>query len=109
DLYLMPSRFEPAGLTQMQAMRYGSIPVVTYVGGLHDTVSDADAHPESGNGLVALQPSTTAVADALGRGIRAWRSTKRRGEIRRRGMTHDWSWRGPASEYHRLYSEIASP
>lgn len=108
DLYLVPSRFEPAGLTQMQAMRYGSIPVVTDVGGLHDTVSDADAHPETGNGLVALQPSTTAVADALGRGIGAWRSTKRRGEIRRRGMTHDWSWSGPASEYHRLYSEIAS-
>lgn len=106
DLYLMPSRFEPAGLTQMQAMRYGSIPVVTDVGGLHDTVVDADAHPDRGNGLVALQSSTTAVADALGRGVRAWRSTIRRGAIRRRGMAHDWSWRGPAGAYQRLYEEI---
>jgi starch synthase len=108
DIYLMPSRFEPAGLTQMQAMRYGSIPVVTDVGGLHDTVSDADADPESGNGFVAHELKTEALVDALGRAVRAWRSTKRRGEIRRRGMEHDWSWDIPAGQYLDLYREITS-
>jgi starch synthase len=108
DLYLMPSRFEPSGLTQMQAMRYGSIPVVTDVGGLHDTVIDVDARPTSGTGFVATQASTGSVVDALGRAIRAWRSTRRRGEIRRRGMSRDWSWDTPAERYHRLYQEITS-
>jgi len=108
DLYLMPSRFEPAGLTQMQAMRYGSIPVVTDVGGLHDTVIDADSDPTRGTGFVAAQPTTEAIVGALGRAIAAWRSTRRRGEIRRRGMSRDWSWDAPAGQYHRLYQEIIS-
>jgi len=108
DLYLMPSRFEPAGLTQMQAMRYGSMPVVTNVGGLHDTVIDADSSPADGLGFVADDTDTLGVVDALTRAVRAWRSTRRRGAIRERGMTRDWSWAGPAEQYHRLYEEITS-
>ncbi|HEX5695516.1 MAG TPA: glycosyltransferase, partial [Acidimicrobiia bacterium] len=108
DLYLMPSRFEPAGLTQMQAMRYGSIPVTTNVGGLRDTVIDADADPASGNGFVAEEPKVDTLVDALGRAVKAWRSTKRRGEIRRRGMEWDWSWDQPAERYLELYREITS-
>jgi starch synthase len=108
DLYLMPSRFEPAGLTQMQAMRYGSIPVVTDVGGLHDTVIDADAQPDQGLGFVAAVPETGEVADALHRAVRGWRSTRRRGAIRMRGMTRDWSWDTPSARYHRLYEEVIS-
>jgi starch synthase len=108
DLYLMPSRFEPAGLTQMQAMRYGSIPVTTSVGGLRDTVVDADTDPASGNGFVAEEPKTDTLVDALGRAVKAWRTTKRRGEIRRRGMERDWSWEQPADRYLELYREITS-
>jgi starch synthase len=108
DLYLMPSRFEPAGLTQMQAMRYGTIPVVTDVGGLHDTVVDSDRIPEQGTGFVASEVSAPSVADALGRAVKGWRSTGRRGAIRRRGMSIDWSWSVPASHYAELYSEISS-
>lgn len=106
DLYLMPSRFEPCGLAQMQAMAYGSIPVVTDVGGLHDTVADADADPIGGSGFVAATPTPGAVLDAVARAVRAWRSTARRGRIRRNGMTADWSWRGPAVAYLALYEEI---
>jgi starch synthase len=92
----------------MQAMRYGSIPVVTDVGGLHDTVTDADVEPNSGNGFVALRVETDSVVDAMSRGVNAWRSTRRRGEIRRRGMSRDWSWDAPAEQYHRLYEQIIS-
>ncbi len=108
DLYLMPSRFEPAGLTQMQAMRYGTIPVVTDVGGLHDTVIDADEDPDLGTGFVAAEVSSISMADALHRAVKAWRSTKRRGDIRRRGMSIDWSWAVPAALYVDEYQAISS-
>ncbi len=108
DLYLMPSRFEPSGLTQMQAMRYGSIPVVTDVGGLHDTVTDADRFPSDGNGFVAEDVSGPAICDALERAVSGWRMPSRRAEIIRRGMSRDWSWDVPAGLYIDVYQEITS-
>jgi len=108
NMFLMPSRFEPAGLTQMQAMRYGVIPVVTDVGGLHDTVVDADARPDEGTGFRAVEVTPGSVADALARAVTAWRDGARRDEIVRRGMTIDWSWSGPADRYISLYEEITS-
>lgn len=108
DLYLMPSRFEPAGLTQMQAMRYGAIPVVTDVGGLHDTVVDADSQPERGSGFVARRAKSADVTDAISRAVAAWRSPDRRRSIIERGMGTDWSWNDPARRYIDLYQEITS-
>ena len=107
DLFLMPSRFEPCGLAQMQAMRYGTIPVVTDVGGLHDTVIDADRHPDNGTGIVAAAPTEAAVLDAVHRGVRLWRAKSRRNEARRRGMRIDWSWNVPAGQYIAIYSDIS--
>lgn len=108
DLYLMPSRFEPAGLTQMQAMRYGSIPVVTDVGGLHDTVTDADLSSSDGTGFIADEVSVSSVSDALERALVGWRSNIRRSEIIRRGMSRDWSWQTPASRYLDIYRELTT-
>lgn len=107
DLFLMPSRFEPAGLTQMQAMRYGTIPVVTDVGGLHDTVVDSDASPGDGTGFVAAEVTPVSVMEALSRAVAGWH-TKRRSEIIKRGMTRDWSWFRPAGLYLDLYRELIS-
>jgi len=105
DLLLMPSRFEPCGLAQMQAMAYGTIPVVTPVGGLKDTVLDADSHKE-GNGFVAEATDEGAVVDAMHRALRAVRHPARRKAIQRRGMERDWSWAEPAQEFLELYKEI---
>ena len=106
DLYLMPSRFEPCGLTQMQAMRYGAIPVVTAVGGLVDTVPDADADPRGGLGFVAARARGEDVLAALFRAARRIRDPRRRGALQRRGMAVDWSWRVPALSYRALYRDL---
>jgi starch synthase len=107
DLLAMPSRFEPCGLAQMQAMEYGTIPVVTAVGGLVDTVIDADENPEVGNGFVSRSVDTTGFVDALHRAVRAWSDPKRRVTIQHRGMMTDWSWKDPARKHIELYEEIA--
>ncbi len=106
DLLLMPSRFEPCGLTQMQAMRYGTIPVVTGVGGLVDTVIDADGDRSNGTGFIAANVSAAGILDAWHRAQRAWLHPQRRAAIQRRGMTTDWSWREPARQHVELYERI---
>lgn len=109
DLFVMPSRFEPCGLAQMQAMRYGSLPVVTDVGGLHDTVLDGDLHPETGTGFVARSVSAAGLVDALHRGVRAWTVKGRRSALVRNAMGVDWSWDGPAQDYVELYRSLRRP
>ena len=106
DLLAMPSRFEPCGLAQMQAMRYGTLPVVTDVGGLHDTVVDVDDRPGDGTGVVAGSPTSLAVLDALHRGVRAHAAPARRKAMQKRGMAHDWSWAAPARQHLELYQEL---
>jgi starch synthase len=108
DLLLMPSRFEPCGLTQMQAMRYGTLPVVTDVGGLHDTVVDLDEEPVHGTGWRAATPASDAVADAVRRAVAGWRSPDVRRAAQQRGMTADWSWREPAGRHLGLYRAVSA-
>jgi len=108
DLYVMPSRFEPCGLAQMQAMRYGAIPVVTDVGGLHDTVADADRN-RAGTGFVAAEPTSAALTAALFRAARRMAQGRRRDSLVSRVMGLDWSWRDPAGRYRELYRRVAGP
>ena len=106
DLLLMPSRFEPCGLNQMQAMRYGTLPVATPVGGLLDTVIDGDTDPGAGTGFLSMDVSVVGLVDALHRAVRSLRSPKRRATLMANGMTTDWSWDVPAAEYRRLYEDV---
>ena len=108
DLFVMPSRFEPCGLAQMQAMRYGTIPVVTDVGGLHDTVEDIDLDRSAGTGVRAHAATVEALVDALHRGVRAWSNRARRDAMRKRGMSADWSWDRPAAEHIAWYERIVN-
>ncbi len=105
DLLLMPSRFEPCGLTQLQAMTCGTIPVVTAVGGLRDTVVDTDTCPRRGTGFVAQRATSLDLLNALHRACRGWSNARRRAAVQRRGMTADWSWTKPARQYLELYRE----
>jgi starch synthase len=106
DLFLMPSRFEPCGLAQMQAMRYGTIPIVTPVGGLRDTVLDDDRTPDGGTGFVAVSTDPVGVVDAVHRAHRACRTAARRRRLQQRGMAVDWSWDGPAARHVELYRHL---
>ncbi|MEO1064979.1 MAG: glycogen/starch synthase [Actinomycetota bacterium] len=106
DLFAMPSRFEPCGLAQMQAMRYGCLPVVTDVGGLHDTVVDADLDPAAGTGFVATTNDELGWLDAVHRAVRGWNVRKRRVPVQRNGMAPDWSWDDPAAQHVELYRSI---
>lgn len=115
DLCVVPSRFEPCGLVQMQAMRYGTIPVVTPVGGLVDTVPDVDFGAGAGagagagsgsmlgNGIVAEGTDAVSVAAALFRAARLVADRRRRPALVRRLMGLDWSWREPAARYVEEY------
>jgi len=107
DLLLMPSRFEPCGLAQMQAMAYGTLPVVTAVGGLVDSVPDADINGD-GLGFVSETVDTVGVVDAMHRSLAAWRNTSRRKRIIALGMAHDWSWDGPTQQFVQLYQEVCA-
>ncbi len=107
DVLLVPSRFEPCGLTQMQAMRYGAIPVVTDVGGLHDTVADADYEAE-GTGFRAPEATSVAFTSALFRASRHLSSARDRNALIGRGMHRDWSWRDPAGDYIQLYERLTA-
>jgi starch synthase len=108
DLFCMPSRFEPCGLAQMQAMAYGTIPVVTPVGGLVDTVIDIDESPKSGTGAVAVSIDNLGLLDALHRATGAWRNKRRRTSIQKRGMAIDWSWDEPTQRHLEIYRAIAA-
>ena len=107
DLLLMPSRFEPCGLAQMQAMAYGTIPIVTNVGGLADTVVDADGGARAnGTGFVSTTVDAAGVVDAMHRSVNGWRSAPRRKALMRRGMQIDWSWDGPTEQFVGLYRRL---
>lgn len=98
DVIVVPSRFEPCGLTQLCALRYGSIPLVAAVGGLADTVTEATGfrfHPvDRGELAAAVARTAERFADAA-----AWRA------MQRAGMGEDVSWARPARSYARLYAE----
>jgi starch synthase len=103
-MFLMPSRYEPCGLGQMIAMRYGSVPVVRRTGGLADTVPDADEHPEGGRGFAFNAANGEALAGALRRALAAFEDTKRWRQIQLAGMNADLSWNEAAGRYLDLYT-----
>lgn len=105
DVFLMPSRFEPCGLTQMQAMRYGAAPVVTAVGGLADTVPDADVDPK-GLGFVAAEVTAEHLLAAMFRAARVVSKKRSGAALRKRMMGVDWSWAKPARRYAEMYERL---
>lgn len=103
DALLMPSRFEPAGLVQMEAMRYGCIPIVRRTGGLADTVDDYTPGTGKGTGFVFEPFEPTAMLIALVRAWQAHRNTREWKSLIRRAMSKDFSWDVSARAHADLY------
>ncbi len=104
DLFVMPSRAEPCGLTQMYAMRYGTPPIVRATGGLVDTVENFVEGGDAGTGFLFREPNSAALYQAIGRSCAAYYD--RPDEflaMRRRGMAKDFSWASSAPQYVECY------
>jgi starch synthase len=102
DFFLMPSRFEPCGLNQMYSQAYGTIPLVTRVGGLADTVVDLDIYPDAGTGVM-FHPSTEGVAAGLARALTLFADKALMRAVQARAMRTDFGWDRTAQAYEDLY------
>ena len=107
DLFLMPSRSEPCGLSQMIAMRYGAVPIVRQTGGLADTVHSCQLGQEDGNGFVFADYSAFDMQYVISQAVNLYRTDIHRfRQVQKRGMTDDFSWNVSAGAYERLYENI---
>ena len=109
DMILIPSRYEPCGLNQLYALKYGAVPIVTATGGLTDTVDEFDVDSETGTGFKFFLPNAMALERAVLKALRVYRDQpevwKR---LMIRGMNKDYSWNRSAREYLALYERAVS-
>ncbi len=103
DFLIMPSRFEPCGLNQLFAMRYGSVPVVTAVGGLCDTVPDVRSN---GNGILIPYARVDDIVTGISRSVDLYKDTKRYIKLRDKVTAMDFSWNNSAKQYSELYQKF---
>jgi starch synthase len=102
DIFLMPSRYEPCGLSQMIAMRYGSVPIVSAVGGLKDTIFEAET------GYLIQKPTAGRLSTAIKKVIGKFNEHAAWQTIQKAGMSQDFSWSVSARQYFQLYQRIAA-
>ncbi|REC43630.1 glycogen synthase [Chryseobacterium sp. 5_R23647] len=100
DFLLMPSRVEPCGLNQMYAMRYGTVPVVSYTGGLRDTVKDITT---GGSGLNFTYPGVDDIIHAMSRALNVYKNKAQMDELVLSNMKFDFAWEKSAEKYLTLY------
>jgi starch synthase len=108
DLFLMPSRFEPCGLTQMYALKYGTAPVVRATGGLADTVAEFDPVAGSGNGFVFENYVAQELIAALRRALRVFADPPHWRRLMANCFAADFSWAAAATRYMELFQELVA-
>src|SRR6201998_3054227 len=107
DIFLMPSRFEPCGLNQIYALKYGTAPVVRATGGLDDTVEEWNPGLSTGTGFKFERYEAQPLLDAIDRALAAFYDKKQWSQLMQNGMAQSFSWEKPAREYAAIYEEAA--
>lgn len=108
DMFLMPSIFEPCGLGQLIALRYGTIPIVRETGGLKDTVRPYNKYEETGNGFSFYGSTSTELYDRIYAAIECYRDKKVWGKLITEAMNSDNSWKKSSKEYINMYENLLS-
>jgi starch synthase len=106
DIFLMPSRYEPCGLSQMIAMRYGCVPIARATGGLVDTIQHISRTIDQGTGFLFDRPYASVFANTLKRALRFFADPQTWRIIQANGMSTDFSWEQSARQYNDVYSEL---
>jgi starch synthase len=108
DLFLIPSRYEPCGLTQMYSLRYGTVPVVRATGGLDDSIQEFDPASVRGNGFKFTDATPEALVGAVRRALTVFANRKSWSGLLGNAMAGDFSWEKAAGEYMGLYDRLVS-
>lgn len=106
DMLLVPSRYEPCGLTQLYAMKYGTVPVVRATGGLNDTVSEVNERTGDGTGFAFKHADATDFLAAIRKAVSVYRMPPIWKRVQSNGMSMDFSWEKAAQNYLSLYREL---
>lgn len=106
DMFLIPSRYEPCGLTQMYCQKFGSVPIVRATGGLDDTVDDFTPATGAGTGFKFEAAESGALVESVRRAVRAYGDRPQWEKIIRTGMSRDFSWRRSGEAYLELYRSL---
>ncbi|ABN73453.1 putative Glycogen synthase [Actinobacillus pleuropneumoniae] len=109
DVILVPSRFEPCGLTQLYGLKYGTLPLVRRTGGLADTVVDSNKESieqRTATGFVFNYPSSDDFLEAFRRAVNLWKKNKLWSSVRQNALAQDFGWARAAASYQAIYQEI---
>ncbi|TAA72026.1 glycogen synthase GlgA [Planococcus salinarum] len=106
DIFLMPSHFEPCGLSQLISMRYGTVPVANKTGGLKDTIVEYDRRTKRGNGFLSDFARNSPFAEAVERALTLYQESEHWDTLKQNGMKADYSWKQAAGIYAELYQKL---
>ena len=106
DLFLMPSLYEPCGIGQLIAMRYGCLPIVRETGGLRDTVQPYNQHQSTGNGFSFANYNAHEMSDTIIRALSIFKNKEEWNKIVKNAMNSDYSWENSAKQYQELYEKM---
>jgi starch synthase len=104
DMFLMPSRYEPCGLNQIYSLKYGTVPIVRATGGLDDTVEAFDVESGTGTGFKFEEYAGPALVRCVQRALQYYEDEQVWKRIQLNGMAKDFSWKGSAAEYTKVYT-----